>query len=524
MNRAELAAVNGVPAELLDASGRLVITPNFATLDGQRNVPADLQPGESLATFLERHVPGIHSGAWTVMIGGATVPQAMWARTFPKHGMLIACRAMPGKQVVALIAIAVLTFFSAGIAAGIYGAVGGTFVAASAGATLAAIQAGVVIAGSALINKVLAPKVPSMSGPAAARAIYSLSGQRNSVRPYQPIPTLWGEMRVTPDAASAHTASDLTVGDSPLSGYSDVTVFYSGFPGMASQDIPLYSNADTITGAELENDGAWVTRTSSPDAIALQFDFEGQLYDIGGKGQTQTNSVPVFIETRPVGTSDWFPALTQTLTNATADVMRRTFTVQVAKGQYEVRVRLGAPTWDQGEGKDQCKIGWNVLRTIQPDETDYSDWGRIGIKIKASGQISGSLDTVRATYRARPMPIWNGSAWATATTRENGLSNPGAILLQTMRGVYANGELQFGFGLPDEQIDIEGLKAFMLHCTANGYTYDRWVTDAVSLGQFCQEVALAGMGEFSWTDGSRPTAVFVSSGQPLSGVANMATM
>ncbi|PZP89607.1 MAG: hypothetical protein DI587_39665, partial [Variovorax paradoxus] len=366
------------------------------------------------------------------------------------------------------------------------------------------------------------------------------------VRPYQPIPTLWGEMRVTPDAASAaytwfegdeqylslillggvnvHTASDLTVGDSPLSGYSDVTVFYSGFPGMASQDIPLYSNADSITGAELENDGAWVTRTSSADAIALQFDFEGQLYDIGGKGQTQTNSVPVYIETRPVGTSDWSPALTQTLTNATADVMRRTFTVQVAKGQYEVRVRLGAPTWDQGEGKDQCKIGWNVLRTIQPDETDYSDWGRIGIKIKASGQISGSLDTVRATYRARPMPIWNGSAWATATTREDGLSNPGAILLQTMRGVYANGELQFGFGLPDEQIDIEGLKSFMLHCTANGYTYDKWVTDAVSLGQFCQEVALAGMGEFSWTDGSRPTAVFVSSGQPLSGVANMATM
>jgi hypothetical protein len=546
VNRAELAAVGGVPAELLDASGRLVITPNFATLDGQRNVPADLLPGESLAVFLERHVPGIHSGARTVMIGGATVPQAMWARTFPKHGMLIACRAMPGKQVIAIIAIAVLTFFSAGIAAGIYGAVGGTFVAASAGATLAAIQAGVVIAGTALINKVLAPKVPSMSGPAAARAIYSLSGQRNSVRPYQPIPTLWGEKRVTPDAASAaytwfegdeqylslillgginvQSASDLTIGDTPFSGYTDVTVYYSGFPGMPSEEIPLFSNSDIVTGAELENDGDWITRTSSPDAIALQFDFEGQLYDIGPKGNTLVNNVTVYIEQRLVGASDWLPALSETLTNATADVMRRTFTLQVAQGQYEVRVRLGAPTWDQGEGKDQCKIGWNVLRTIQPDPTDYSDWGRIGIKIKATGQISGSLDTVRATYRARPMPIWNGSAWATATTRDNGLSNPGAILLQTMRGVYANGDLQFGFGLPDEQIDIEGLKAFMLHCTANGYTYDKWVTDAVSLGQFCQEVALAGMGEFSWTDGSRPTAVFVSSGQPLSGVANMATM
>ncbi|RCW73799.1 TipJ family phage tail tip protein [Pseudorhodoferax soli] len=546
LNRAELAAVDGVAAELLDANGRLVITPNFATLDGQRNVPANLLPGETLEVFLERHVPGIRSGAWTVSIAGATVPQAMWARTFPKHGMLIACRATAGKQVVAIIAIAVLSYFSLGIATGIYGAAGGTFVAAGAATSIAAIQAGVMIAGSMLINKVLAPKVPSASSPAAARAIYSLNGQRNSPRPYQPPPTLWGEMRVTPDVASnaytwfegdeqylslillggvnVHSASELAVGDTPISGYTDVNVFYSGFPGMANQDIPLYSNADTITGAELENDGAWVVRTSSPGAIALQFDFEGQLYDIGGKGQTQTNSVPLFIETRPVGVSDWTPAPAQTLTNASADALRRTITLQVAQGQYEVRVRLGAPTWNQGEGKDQCKIGWNVLRTIQTDTTDYSDWGRIGIKIKATGQISGSLDTVRATYRARPMPIWNGSAWATATTRENGLSNPGAILLQTMRGVYANGELQFGFGLPDAQIDIEGLKAFMLHCTANGYTYDRWVTDAMSLGQFCQEVALAGMGEFSWTDGSRPTAVFVSSGQPLSGVANMANM
>src|SRR5690606_17715937 len=136
-----------------------------------------------------------------------------------------------------------------------------------------------------------------------------------------------------------------------------------------------------------------------------------------------------------------------------------------------------------------------VLKSIQPDTTDYSQWGRIGIKIKATGQVSGSLDTLRATYRARPLPVWNGAEWITATTRAEGLSNPGAILLQTLRGVYVrdkNGvlQLQFGFGMSDEQIDIEGLKAFMLHCAARGYTYDRWITGSMSLGQFCEEVAL----------------------------------
>ncbi|MDH1255753.1 hypothetical protein N5C67_24215, partial [Comamonas thiooxydans] len=61
VNRAEsaaVAAVGGVSADVLDMAGRLVVSPNALTLDGQRNVPADLQPGESLATFLERHVPG----------------------------------------------------------------------------------------------------------------------------------------------------------------------------------------------------------------------------------------------------------------------------------------------------------------------------------------------------------------------------------------------------------------------------------------------------------------------------------
>lgn len=547
LNRAELAAVNGVTADLLDAQGRLVITPNAVTLDGQRNVPADLRPGENLADFLGRHVPGIESGAWTVMISGAKVPQRMWAKTFPKHGMLIACRASVGKQVIAIIAVAILAYFTMGAGATLGGSLLGVNGLAAVGAAgAAALNAGIFMVGSMLINKVLAPKVPKMEGPAAARTVYSLSNQRNRARPFEPLPTLWGEMRVTPDLASApytwfegddqylstillgginvNSAADLSVGDTPITNYNDVSLFHNGFPGMPSVDVPLYSNADTVSGAELENDGDWVVRTSSTGTTELQFDFEGQLYDLSGTGKTLTNSVPLFIETRPVGTTVWMPALTETLTNATTDVLRRTFAVSVALGQHEARVRLGAPTWDDGEGKDACKIGWNVLRSIQPDTTDYSAWGRIGIKIKATGQLSGSLDTLRVTYRARPMPLWNGTEWVTATTRETGLSNPGAILLQTLRGVYAGGVLQFGFGMQDAQIDIEGLKAFMLHCTARGYTYDKWITSEVSLGQFCQEVALAGMGEFSWTDGSRPTAVFVSDGQPLSGVVNMANM
>lgn len=541
VTKAEIDAV-------LDAQGRFVWTPNALTLDGQQNVPCDLQPGESLEAFLRRHVPGIDSGAWSVSIGGCVVPRAMWGKTYPKHGMHIACRATVGKQAVQLVAVAALAYFSGGLAAGLYGAMGGTYVAANAGLMLSALQMGVFVAGSILINKVLGPKTPKAGTPEEAKQVHSLRSQRNSARPYEPIPVLWGEMRVVPDLASqpytwhqsedqylstillggvnVHSAADLAIGDTPISSYQDVDVYYNGFSGMPNQKIPLSSNMDSLAGGAIEDDETWVTRTSSPGAIQLAVDLEYVMYLQGNKGLLWAHS-DITVQYRKVGTSEWrvLTGAVKRIGNNKAEPRRVTWQQPVDEGQYEVRMKQKkVARTDQNGTNGFRQVTWVSLRSTQPDNTDYSAFGRIGIKIKATGQISGSLDTVRVTYRAKPMPIWTGTAWATATTRENGLSNPGAILLQTLRGIWHKGKLQFGFGLSDDQIDIDGLKAFMLHCTANGYTYDRWITSSISLHDFCQEVALAGMGEFSWTDGSRPTAVFVSDGQPVSAVVNMANM
>ena len=537
MTRTEFAAVDGVACDVLDSLGRLVITPHALSIEGQTNVPADLRPGESLEAFLARHVPGIHSGAWSVSLGGRVVPQAMWARTYPKHGHLIACRCVVQKAVLSLVAMAALAFFAPQFAVSLLGA----------GAGASALGMGLIIAGSMLINKVLAPKVPKPADNGPGRSVYSLSGQRNSIRAYEPLPVLWGEMRITPDLASlpytwnagddqylstillgginVHRVTDVAIGDTAIGTYEGVELYHNGFSGTPSVYVPLYSNADTIAGAELVKAGPWVTRTSSSGTIALQVDIEGQLFDVDSKGGYHPNPVPFFIETRPVGgVGIWSAQVTDTLDNASAELMRRTFTIPVSPGQYDVRVRIGTPRWNDGDGKDACKLAWTVLKSIQPDATDYSQWGRLGIKIKASGQLSGSLDTLRATYTAKPIPVWNGIAWVNAETRANGLSNPGAIILQTLRGIYAGSVLQFGFGMQDAQIDIEGLKSFMLHCTAKGYTYDRWITSGMSLQAFCDEVALAGMGQFVWTDGGRPTVAFVGSGQPIGGVVNMANM
>lgn len=536
VTKAEIDAV-------LDAQGRFVWTPNALTLDGQQNVPCDLQPGESLEDFLRRHVPGIDSGAWSVSIGGCVVPRAMWGKTYPKHGMHIACRATVGKQVVQLVAVAALSYFTLGMG----GIAAGSFMGLTGAAGWAAAM-GVFVAGSILINKVLGPKTPKVGTPEEAKQVYSLRSQRNSARPYEPIPVLWGEMRVVPDLASqpytwhqsedqylstillggvnVHSASDLAIGDTPISSYQDVDVYYNGFSGMPNQKIPLSSNMDSLAGGAIEDDETWVTRTSSPGAIQLAVDLEYVMYLQGNKGLLWAHS-DITVQYRKVGTSEWrvLTGSVKRIGNNKAEPRRVTWQQPVDEGQYEVRMKQKkVARTDQNGTNGFRQVSWVSLRSTQPDNTDYSAFGRIGIKIKATGQLSGALDTVRVTYRAKPMPVWNGTAWVTATTRANGLSNPGAILLQTLRGIWHKGKLQFGFGLSDDQIDIDGLKAFMLHCAAKGYTYDKWITSSMSLQEFCQEVALAGMGEFSWTDGSRPTVVFVSEGQPVSAVVNMANM
>lgn len=543
VTKAEIAAV-------LDAQGRFVWTPNALTLDGQQNIACDLQEGESLLAFLRRHVPGIESGAWAVKIGGAVVPRRMWAKTFPKHGMHIACRAVVAKQAVQLVAVAALAYFSGGLAAGLYGAMGGTFVAANAGLMLSALQMGVFVAGSILINKVLGPKPPKPGEISRdqAREVFSLRSQRNSARAYEPVPVLWGEMRVVPDLASqpytwhqsedqylstillgginVHSAADLAIGDTPISSYQDVDVYYNGFSGMPNQKIPLSSNMDSLAGGAIDDDETWVTRTSSPGAIQLAVDLEYVMYLQGNKGLLWAHS-DITVQYRKVGTSEWrvLTGSVKRIGNNKAEPRRVTWQQPVDEGQYEVRMKQKkVARTDQNGTNGFRQVSWVSLRSTQPDNTDYSAFGRIGIKIKATGQLSGALDTVRVTYRAKPMPVWNGTAWVTAATRANGLSNPGAIILQTLRGIWHKGKLQFGFGLSDDQIDMDGLKAFMLRCTAKGYTYDRWITAGMSLQEFCQEVALAGMGEFSWTDGSRPTVVFVAEGQPTSAVVNMANM
>nr|WP_323475802.1 host specificity factor TipJ family phage tail protein [Xanthomonas campestris] len=515
------------------SDGQLVLTPHPVTLDGQRHIAMDLQPGERLCEFLHRHVIDLDQGDWTVSIGGRVVPRHLWAYVYPKDGQVIEVRGAVGRNALYIVAMAALIYFTGGA--------GATW-AAGLGATGSAVAyAAAFVVGSIVINKVLGPKVEKPSS-STAGTVYGLGAPRNRMRPYEPLGLLFGRMPIAADIASKpytfyegddqYLAMVLTPGigvgrveaysngDTVLSSYEGLSVYHAGYSQMPEQAIPLYSNVDTVDGGELPNTADFVTRTTSADTVRIQINLEYVLGGVGTSGKKYNVSETVQVQYAPAGTGIWATLATQTYTGDKLDVSKRaTLSADVARGQYDVRVRILGLGNYSGDNTQRNDFQWSTMGSVQADTATYAGLARTGILMKATGQLNGQPDELRAEHIAAPIPVWRNGNWVTEET-----SNPGAHILKYVRGYFdQDGRLIGGMGKSDEEIDIASLQGFMAHCEANGYTYDYWLTEERSHDEVLQAIALAGMGQTTWA-GGRLSVVWAADEQPLSGVVNMAEM
>ncbi|MBV6785951.1 hypothetical protein KWH02_12235 [Xanthomonas campestris pv. uppalii] len=515
------------------SDGQLVLTPHPVTLEGQRHIAMDLQPGERLCEFLHRHVIDLDQGDWSVSIGGRVVPRHLWAHVYPKDGQVIEVRGAVGRNALYIVAMAALIYFTGGA--------GATW-AAGLGTTGAAVAyTAAFVAGSVLINKTLGPKVESPAAQSAAGTVYSLGAPRNRMRPYEPLGLLFGRTTIAADLASKpytfyegddqYLAMVLTPGigvgrveaysngETALSSYEGVSVFHSGYTQMPEQTIPLYSNVDTADGGELPDTADFVTRTTSADTVRIQINLEYVLGGVGTSGKKYNVSETVQVQYAPAGTGIWATLATQTYTGDKLDVSKRaTLSADVAKGQYDVRVRILGLGNYSGDNTQRNDFQWSTMGSVQADTVTYVGLARTGILMKATGQLNGQPDELRAEHIAAPIPMWRNGSWVNEET-----SNPGAHILKYVRGYYDQNKLIAGMGKSDEEIDIASLQGFMAHCEANGYTYDYWLTEERSHDEVLQAIALAGMGQTTWA-GGRLSVVWAADEQPLSGVVNMAEM
>ena len=299
--------------------------------------------------------------------------------------------------------------------------------------------AAITIAGGLIVNAIAPPILPDAARPRAIEPIYSLSGGANRARAYEPLLLVLGAHRVFPDLGAAEyteisgddhvlhqifnfglgdlAVDDLRIGTTALDSYEEVETEF----GDARGRITLVAgNVDSIAGGALD-DTQWLERTTAAGTRRIGVDITGRLFRIDDEGEIQANSAEIEIEWRAPGQAT--QRRTITLMHDSQAPLRRTFAYDLASaGTWTVRVRRTADPDPSDRVHDE--LAWAALRAYQIDDGDYSGQTRLGLRIRATGQLSGRLDRLSAMVRQR-VPTWDGARW-TAPCRDlqSGLAVP----------------------------------------------------------------------------------------------------
>lgn len=551
---------------------------------------------------------------------------AEWDIVLPQPGDIINVHVAvsggdDGSNPLAVVASLALSFFAPGIGEAINLALfdaGSSLAFAVSSPVLGAV---VSIAGNAVINAIFKPTSGALdraSNVASASPTYSLSGGRNALRPYEPLPIILGRHRIHPDygarpftqfsgrdqylyqifnfGVSSITLEDYRIGNTPISAFSDIAFYW---PDADGRITAFPGNVDTTSGGEIKAGAGWVMRTTSPDTIRIAADIEGMIvyadpedgpqqcqaiveaqYAVADSGAWQTLSTTTVqswgthywslgryitgdygdptweqsgygstsygehtegdtqsvavgwgwegtiyatctwrwrpyaeILTNGNGSALKEPAPAQPITyvdlaertiphGAAGEAQRTTFERNVPKGQYDVRIRLtyAGTVWGlsigDGNAYGRAQYSFSQLRSYQDDPASYKGQARLGLVIKASGQLNGVLDTFSALATAY-CSVWTGSAWEWKPT-----SNPAWWFLDVARGRYnADGKLLYGAGLPAAQVDVEGIKAWAAFCDAHALTCNAVIDRRVSVNDLLSLIARCGLASPSWGSG-----------------------
>lgn len=190
--------------------------------------------------------------------------------------------------------------------------------------------------------------------------------------------------------------------------------------------------------------------------------------------------------------------------------VRATYGVHVDLGQYEIRVKKITP--DQSSNTESNVTSVTQIRAYQYIPADYSQQSRLGVQIRASSQLNGSIDQLSAMVEAY-CNVWDGTRWVAKVN-----SNPAWWFLWFARGrTNTKGERLFGGNIPESQIDVESIKAWGAWCDKKGWTFDYVLARGMSVHDVLTMIARAGQASYTWQSG-KLGVVWDAADQPFVGL------
>lgn len=466
--------------------------------------------------------------------GAEAIEPKFWGCVRPRPGVRVVIRVVPGKSALRSVLAIVVSIAAVALGA-MYGLGLGTALGFT-GTTAQMVGAGLIgMAVTAIGTLAINALIPVDDLEAESR--YSISGWRNTPRPDGVVPVVMGRLRWAPPfAALSYTEivgdfmyvravfclgygeleiSDIWIGETPIEEYDEVTTEIR--TGAAGDDpISLYPQqiAEQSVGVEIQrplnrDDLGEVTsgstlkpvvRTTGDDASGASciFCWPGGLVSIAKEGDKRTQTVEIKIEYRlDDDVSDWVEETTLKVTAKSLEMIWRQYTWRFpVRGRYDVRVTM--LTEENTKTSIQRDTTWAALQTLRPEYPLAMDGlALIGVRIKATYQLQGTLDTVTAMV-ARVCLDWDSAtqSWIKRATRRP--ASLARYILQAPGNTKA---------CTNARIDLQAFADWHDFCVLHGLEFnDVFEDSSLTVGAALQRVAAAGRASIRWT-GTKYTVI-----------------
>lgn len=292
-------------------------------------------PFDAIKTLADYFPTG--SAEHVISINGKIIEERDWPVTYlGPDDNLVLCpvpQGGGGKNILRLVAILAVAYFAPEIAYGMYSAGGGTMTAAAFAASGmgAAMTAGVVMAGSMLVNAMLPVPKPN-GGSSDSTTSYGVDGAKNTSLEGIPVPICYGGFEMGGNVLDLYvenvdrtqnlylllnagegpvsSLTNIQINDQPIANYSQVETQLR--LGDASQSlIDWFANTIVPYSLNLElTADAYRNYTTTEPVDKLRFDLVAPsgLFKLNSDGGTDSVSVDLQIEYQRVGDSAWISA------------------------------------------------------------------------------------------------------------------------------------------------------------------------------------------------------------------------
>ncbi|MEM6726872.1 MAG: phage tail protein [Pseudomonadota bacterium] len=432
--------------------------------------------------------------------GGVSAPaRRFWAHVRPTSGTRVLVRAVPGEDVLRPILSVVVAIGASYLAPIVFPGL-----AAAGGLGIKLATAGLAVGGQLLVASLIPPSVPSVDGQVERR--FRIDGWRNEARPGAPVPLPCGRHRYAPPFAAQPFSeivgddqfvralftfgygpvrvTDLRIGNTPIGEFEDVDFeLREGRDGDAPTDLYPEQVLEQAEGVELAGPASPTRRFAASNAsrFSVLLGFETGLFRVNSKGERRSRSVSVRIRARKDGLGDWEDIATLNIAAAKQEPFFRQHTWEPSeRGRWEIEVsRLNEPS-DDAQISDRVVLSAIQTYRAEAPVNVTRPISRLAVRIRASRQLNGALDTVNGIVEAEALDF-DGAAWTQGFSR-----NPAATFLRALTGVHNP------YPVATSEIDLDLIARWHAYCALKGLRYDRVIDQPMSLWELLREICGAG--------------------------------